>query len=279
MELYDRALQLRSTSENTQNIAGPNNPANVLQDDTAQYAYTPANFTDVRTWIDAEAGETITLVLTDGLPDAPAIPVEESSFDTRVVISWIEPAEGDAAILGYPLRARPTDSDDWTDKIATTTPYDFMELMPGTQYEFQVRAENTHGLGDWSASGYIATKLTLYATELKNNELMDYRTEWDKNITYKVHNNGKVLLLFNHTNKTPVILDMITQQEVKGRGGRMLDIQDDDDVSKIVEHPVKGAFDPSVYNDDYSMLWFKVRKVSDDDLPIDNVSIALVRYP
>ena len=78
--------------------------------------------------------------------------------DTSVAASWQEPAaDGGSVVTGYRLRWR-TGSEDWQGANTTETEFTAAGLTNGDIYEFQVRASNFAGDGDWSASE-MATSL------------------------------------------------------------------------------------------------------------------------
>ena len=220
-----------------------------------------------------------TVVPTDGRPAAPAQPQVEAVSETSLKAIWVAPDAGDAAISTYNLRVSKSSEDVWTTATSPKSPYIFKELEQGTKYKIQVRAVNSVGASNWSASGLAPTHILLEATEAKGGELFDYRTDWDKEIIYSVKNNGKVLLFFNHTDTTGINLTIKTEQKTKGAENRLLETDDDVRKSENVENPIRGAFDPAVYNDDEGRLRFTVTKITDDDTLITGVAIAILRYP
>ena len=220
-----------------------------------------------------------TVVPTDGRPAAPAPPQVEAVSETSLSATWTAPIEGDAPITSYSARISVAGRDTWLESTRVTSPHVFKELEQGTKYIVQIQAINSLGTSNWSVSGLAPTHILLEATEAKGGELFDYRTDWDKEITYKVKNNGKVLLFFNHSNTVGINLTAITTKTVKGSGQRNLAVANDVYKSEIVEQPIRGAFNPAVYNDDEDRLRFTVTKIVDDDTPITGVGIAILRYP
>ena len=220
-----------------------------------------------------------TPVLTDGRPAAPARPDVEAVSETSLVATWTAPTEGDATITSYNIRISVAGQDTWLESTGVTSPHTLADREQGTNYEVQVRAVNTFGAGPWSLSGQAASHLLLEATEVRDGEMMDYRTDWNSQIIYKVFNKGKIVLFFDHTNTDGAVLTIITAKEIKGSGNRLLGIEDDVYKSEKVEHPIRGAFDPDVYNDPDDRVRFTVSKVTDDDMPITGVRIAIIRYP
>ena len=235
---------------------------------------------------DAIGSHDLTYVVTDNDGDAdsntfritvneapPARPEVEAVSETSLTATWTAP------IASYDIRISVAGQDTWQESSRVTSPFTFSDLEQGTNYEVQVRAVNSVGASLWSLSGRAATHLILEATEIKSGEKLSYRTDWDSNVIYKVANNGKVVLFFNHTNTNGVRLTFKAEQTVEGRGGKALPIGDDIDESEKVEPPIKGAFNPQVYNDKDGNLRFTVSTMADDGMPITGVEIEILRYP
>ena len=97
-----------------------------------------------------------------GVPAAPAPPTLVPGL-TQLVASWTAPANNGSAIDDYDVRYCSTSCDvstNWTE-LADTTPSTTLSatittLTTGTSYRVQVRAGNTHGDGNWSASATAA---------------------------------------------------------------------------------------------------------------------------
>ena len=87
-----------------------------------------------------------------GPPSAPRNVMALTAGDTSVAASWQEPAnDGGSVVTGYRLRWR-TGSEEWQGANTTETEFTAAGLTNGDIYEFQVRASNFAGDGDWSAS-------------------------------------------------------------------------------------------------------------------------------
>ncbi|MCF7918232.1 fibronectin type III domain-containing protein, partial [Candidatus Gracilibacteria bacterium] len=85
-------------------------------------------------------------------PLAPAI-TNISGGDGIVVLSWNEPFNGGSAITGYQVR-RSSDESTWSNVMdwALNTTLNDTTVVNGTPYYYQVRAQNSYGQSDWSAS-------------------------------------------------------------------------------------------------------------------------------
>ena len=93
----------------------------------------------------------------DQITDVPlTVPSQPRSLaltagDTSVEASWSAPANnGGSVVTGYRLRWR-TGSADWQGANTTESEFTAAGLTNGDTYEFQVRASNFAGDGDWSA--------------------------------------------------------------------------------------------------------------------------------
>ena len=90
---------------------------------------------------------------------APTAPDAVSDLDAMasanmISLSWTMPDGNGAAISGYDLDVS-DDGSDWDDLMtlaATATSYDHMNLGPGTMKYYRIRAMNSVGYSDWSAS-------------------------------------------------------------------------------------------------------------------------------
>ena len=81
------------------------------------------------------------------------------ALPTTLEVSWPAPAY---PVEGYEVRYRVKDSEEWTDAAheGTGTSITLTDLIPGTVYEWQVRARTRGGPGPWSAvnrgtTGYV----------------------------------------------------------------------------------------------------------------------------
>ncbi len=92
--------------------------------------------------------------ITDAPRTVPSRPrsLDLSVGDERATASWREPSDdGGSAVTGYRLRWR-TGTEDWRFADTTTTTYTATGLSNDETYEFQVRARNLAGDGNWSAA-------------------------------------------------------------------------------------------------------------------------------
>jgi len=80
--------------------------------------------------------------------------VTATAGDGNVALSWSAPNNGGATISEYDVEYS-TDGNNWTlylDGTLSATSRTVSGLTNGTQYSFRVRAENSVGAGDWSAT-------------------------------------------------------------------------------------------------------------------------------
>ena len=85
-------------------------------------------------------------------PDAPSLDATASA--DKITLTWMEPAGNGAAITGYDLDVS-DDGSDWSDLSAPAagdTSADHENLTPGTMKYYRIRAMNSVGYSDWSAS-------------------------------------------------------------------------------------------------------------------------------
>ena len=110
----------------------------------------------------------VTIDLTDAteVPSAPAAPAVSpvGGSNTRLVVTWAAPVDdGRPPVTGHGLQYRKSGEASWIDFTgniggSTSSPdVDLDALDAGALYEVQVRAENSDGFGDWSASGQGTT--------------------------------------------------------------------------------------------------------------------------
>ena len=92
-------------------------------------------------------------------PDAPTLVTTGPALPTSLQVSWTAPAY---AVEGYEFRYRIEGSEAWIDTAheGTETSATLSDLIPGTTYEWQVRAQTRVGPGPWSAvnrgtTGYV----------------------------------------------------------------------------------------------------------------------------
>lgn len=85
-------------------------------------------------------------------PDAPAGLNVKSSGPKEVSLTWQAPANNGAILDSYEIRVNPDSGSSTIVKVGADTPsHRFTNLTPGTEYRFEVRAENAVDFGDWSA--------------------------------------------------------------------------------------------------------------------------------
>ena len=92
-------------------------------------------------------------------PDAPTLATTGPALPTSLEVSWSAPVY---AVEGYEFRYRIEGSEAWIDAVleGTETSATLSDLIPGTTYEWQVRAQTSVGPGPWSAvnsgtTGYV----------------------------------------------------------------------------------------------------------------------------
>ena len=92
-------------------------------------------------------------------PDAPTLATTGPALPTSLQVSWTAPAY---AVEGYEFRYRIEGSEVWIDTTheGTETSATLTDLIPGTTYEWQIRAQTSVGPGPWSAvnsgtTGYV----------------------------------------------------------------------------------------------------------------------------
>ena len=139
----------------------------VLPDDVKSTART-ATITDLRNGTEYEvqvraensvgAGEWSpsargTPMASASVPSAPSAPTLTAG-DLQLEVSWTEPANNGAEIDDYDVWYRSDGSGTWSvlpdDVKSTATTATIPDLRNGTEYEVQVRAENSVGAGEWS---------------------------------------------------------------------------------------------------------------------------------
>ena len=92
-------------------------------------------------------------------PDAPTLVTTGPALPTSLEVSWTAPVY---AVEGYEFRYRIEGSEAWIDAAheGTETSATLSDLIPGTTYEWQIRAQTRVGPGPWSAvnrgtTGYV----------------------------------------------------------------------------------------------------------------------------
>lgn len=88
-------------------------------------------------------------------PTAPDMPsLTATAGASNIMLSWSAPASNGAAISGYDIDVS-DDGSDWSDlatAAAGDTSHDHTNLGPGTMNYYRIRAMNSVGYSDWSAS-------------------------------------------------------------------------------------------------------------------------------
>ena len=109
---------------------------------------------------------TFTINVQPGAIAAPTISTVDPPLPTSVSVRWTAPSY---AVQGYELRYRIKDSEAWTDAghEGTETLFTLTNLIPGTTYEWQLRAETEVGFTPWSPSGFATTGHVLLQRDLE----------------------------------------------------------------------------------------------------------------
>ena len=110
-----------------------------------------------------EVAFTINVLPGTSPPDAPTLATTGPALPTSLQVSWTAPAY---PVEGYEVRYRVKDSEEWTDAAheGTGTSITLTDLIPGTTYEAQIRAQTTVGPSPWSPSVSGTTGYVLLAT-------------------------------------------------------------------------------------------------------------------
>ena len=102
-------------------------------------------------WSASATGTPVSAAAVPSAPSAPSL----TAGDGQLGVSWTAPSDNGAAIDDYDVRYR-TGGGSWTelpdDVQSTATTATITGLTNGTTYEVQVRAGNSVGDGEWSAS-------------------------------------------------------------------------------------------------------------------------------
>ena len=97
-------------------------------------------------------------------PIAPLAPTVEATADsaTSITVSWTPAVLFSSANTGYDVQ-RKSGGGAWTDVLIATTAMSHTDtgLMPGTEYTYQVRANNAQGAGEWSVEMSATTASAL----------------------------------------------------------------------------------------------------------------------
>ena len=110
-------------------------------------------------------GNNVEVKLTTTEPGAPRSVSAAATGRTTATLSWAAPASiGGSAITAYEYRASPDGGENWGEwteipDSAALTSYGLSGLLPGTLYQFQMRAKNTAGTGLWSETAEAATEV------------------------------------------------------------------------------------------------------------------------
>ena len=130
---------------------------NGILDSTEPYAWTPVNSADVIAWClrrsNLEDFVTVSFVFNEGLPNIPAAPVVTALSTSSILAETID---DDAA--SYDWRYREIGAPNWTARdTQINIAQIFIGLDPSQDYEVQVRATNSAGDSNYSASGIART--------------------------------------------------------------------------------------------------------------------------
>ena len=101
---------------------------------------------------------TVSIIDVSEPPGKPDAPTSSSSTINSITIGWTEPDNTGPAIIDYDVRYS-TDGTRWEphDFTGTELTTTVTGLDRGTSHEFQVRATNPEGTGNWSESGVHST--------------------------------------------------------------------------------------------------------------------------
>ncbi len=99
-------------------------------------------------------------------PGPPTSPTAVADSDTQITVNWTDPA---GPITSYDGRYR-IGAGAWTEVLGIAKPWVVMGLTTNTDYGFEVRANNSGGIGEWSAEATattlpVAPTLTVTPTE------------------------------------------------------------------------------------------------------------------
>ena len=102
---------------------------------------------------------TFTINVQPGAIAAPTIATVDPPLPTTLPVRWAAPSY---AVQSYEIRYRVADSEAWTVEVleGTETLFTLPDLIPGTTYEWQVRAETEVGFAPWSPSGFATTGIS-----------------------------------------------------------------------------------------------------------------------
>ena len=102
-------------------------------------------------------------------PDKPAAPTVLAVSTTTLWALWTEPDDNLLAITHYDLQYRSKDSTPWTQVLDLSgLSYRITGLQSNTEYEIEVRAENSAGNSEWSSTSSaftLATDATAFTDE------------------------------------------------------------------------------------------------------------------
>ena len=111
-------------------------------------------------------------------PDAPSAPALTAG-ETWLEATWTAPDDNGAAITGYDVHYRETGGN-WTDAnhTGTGTTKRITGLTADTAYEVRVRASNSEGTGDWSASATGRTDVAAEAPDAPSTPTLTAGETW-----------------------------------------------------------------------------------------------------
>jgi hypothetical protein len=92
-------------------------------------------------------------------PNQPGAPTLSQGTNNDLIVRWIAPGVDGAhsAAITFSLRYSLAGADTWTIVGGVISPYDLTGLTAGTAYDVQVRAANSAGTSNWSATTTLST--------------------------------------------------------------------------------------------------------------------------
>ena len=115
------------------------------------------------------------------VPNQPARPTLSSRTTTSLTVAWTAPANNGAAITDYDVQYRAGSTGSWTaaSHTGTARTATISGLSPDTDYEVQVRAQNSVGESLWSASLAAATDVEWKRRTFQGTTGLWLRMSWD----------------------------------------------------------------------------------------------------
>ena len=164
-------------------------------------------------------------------PDQVAAPTVTAVDRTTLTVTWTAPTNTGPAITDYDVQYRESGTTAWTALDDTTPSTTLMaalsDLMAGTRYEVQVRAESTAGTGDWSPAGTASTlpnTAPVFVDPLSDRDpkpsVSSYRFELEADIDA-----SRLSVIVGKVAATDADRDSITYNIVGGNNGDVFTIQ------------------------------------------------------